>query len=207
MRIKNIEEDKLNEIAEAFSDYEYEENEAGLFYRCKGREGVRTYIRAFAMAGIKSGWVYTSSEKEEGYIMISEPGSKADIPSMFGVIAGCLKAMGFKGSLQFVKDIKNAGISLESKLKKEKKPCVRIEMLVVRKAYQNQGYMRKLIEIAFEKADKQGIPCIVSTDGRLKAEKYKHLGFEHYGTRRFRGNSYEYDLIRYPRKKEYESVK
>lgn len=207
MRVKDVDGDKLDEIAEAFSDYEYEENETGLFYLCKGREGVRTYIKAFAVAGIKSGWVYTCSEKAEGYIMISEPGSKVNIPGLFGVVTGCIKAMGFKGSLQYVKDIKNAGMSLESKLKKEKKPCVQIEMLVVRKPYQNQGYMRKLIGIAFEKADKLGIPCIVSTDGRLKAEKYKHLGFEYYGARRLRGNSFEYDLIRYPKTKEFEKVK
>ena len=97
--------------------------------------------------------------------------------------------------------MKASGTSLESKLKEAHQDFVQIEMLVVKKAYQNQGYMRKLVQIAFDRADALGVPCIVSTDGILKMKKYEHIGFEHVQDRKFKEKVYEHDLIRYPKRK------
>lgn len=71
--------------------------------------------------------------------------------------------------------MKSSGESLENKLKRKNQKFIQIEMLVVKREYQNKGYMRKLIQIAFDKADELGIPCIVSTDGVLKMQKYSLL--------------------------------
>ena len=100
--------------------------------------------------------------------------------------------------------MKASGTSLESKLKEAHQDFVQIEMLVVKKAYQNQGYMRKLVQIAFDRADALGVPCIVSTDGILKMKKYEHIGFEHVQDRKFKEKVYEHDLIRYPKNKNQE---
>jgi len=108
--------------------------------------------------------------------------------------------MGIKGSFTFLKDMKSSGESLENKFKKENKKFVQIEMVVIKREYQNKGYMRKLVQIALDKADALGVPCIVSTDGLLKMQKYEHLGFEHYQDRKFKEKVYEHDLIRYPQK-------
>lgn len=201
MNIKSISHEAMDKIVSAFADYQYEDGEVGLYYLCKGRQGTCDYMEGFAKAGIKSGWLHTISEKQEGYIMISEPSSKVSIIGMLDLIVGTVKGMGLRGAIQFMKDMKNAGTSMESKLKSEKKQFIQIEMLVVTKEYQNQGYMRKLLQIAFDKADQLGVPCIVSTDGRLKAEKYMHCGFELVQKRQFTENCYEHDLIRYPKKK------
>ena len=54
------------------------------------------------------------------------------------------------------------------------------------------------VQIAFDRADALGVPCIVSTDGILKMKKYEHIGLEHYQDRKFKEKVYEHDLIRYP---------
>ena len=200
MKLKNVSKESMNEITKAFSEYQYEDTEEGLYYLCNGKKGIDSYMKGFALAGIKSGWLYTTSENEEGYIMISEPTSKISFIGMIDLVIGCIKGMGIKGSIQFFKDMKSSGESLENKLKKENKRFIQIEMLVVKREYQNKGYMRKLIQIAFDKADELGIPCIVSTDGVLKMQKYEHLGFNHYQDRKFKEKVYEHDLIRYPKK-------
>ena len=200
MKLKNVSKESMNEITKAFSEYQYEDTEEGLYYLCKGKRGIENYMKGFALAGIKSGWLYTISEKQEGYIMISEPTSKVSLSGIKDLIIGSFKGMGVKGAIQFFKDMKSSGESLENKLKKENKRFIQIEMLVVKREYQNKGYMRKLVQIAFDKADDLGIPCIVSTDGVLKMQKYEHLGFNHYQDRRFKERVYEHDLIRYPKK-------
>lgn len=200
MKLKNVSKESMNEITKAFSEYQYEDTEEGLYYLCKGKKGIENYMKGFALVGIKSGWLYTISEKQEGYIMISEPTSKVSLSGIKDLIIGSFKGMGVKGAIQFFKDMKSSGESLENKLKKENKRFIQIEMLVVKREYQNKGYMRKLVQIAFDKADELGIPCIVSTDGVLKMQKYEHLGFNHYQDRRFKERVYEHDLIRYPKK-------
>ena len=200
MKLKNVSKESMHEITKAFSEYQYEDTEEGLYYLCKGKKGIENYMKGFALAGIKSGWLYTISEKQEGYIMISEPTSKVSLSGIKDLIIGSFKGMGVKGAIQFFKDMKSSGESLENKLKKENKRFIQIEMLVVKREYQNKGYMRKLVQIAFDKADELGIPCIVSTDGVLKMQKYEHLGFNHYQDRRFKERVYEHDLIRYPKK-------
>ena len=200
MKLKNVSKESMNEITKAFSKYQYEDTEEGLYYLCKGKKGIETYMKGFVLAGIKSGWLYTISENQEGYIMISEPTSKVSFLGMKNLIIGSFKGMGIKGAIQFFKDMKASGESLENKLKRENKEFIQIEMLVVKREYQNKGYMRKLVQIAFDKADELGIPCIVSTDGILKMQKYEHLGFKHYQDRKFKEKVYEHDLIRYPKK-------
>lgn len=200
MKLKKLSKESMNEITKAFSEYQYEDTEEGLYYLCKGKKGIGNYMKGFVLAGIKSGWLYTISEKQEGYIMISEPTSKISFIGMIDLVIGCIKGMGIKGSIHFFKDMKSSGESLENKLKKENKRFIQIEMLVVKREYQNKGYMRKLVQIAFDKADELGIPCIVSTDGVLKMQKYEHLGFGHYQDRKFKEKVYEHDLIRYPKK-------
>lgn len=200
MKLKNVSKESMNEITKAFSEYQYEDGEEGLYYLCKGKKGIEAYMKGFALAGIKSGWLYTISEKQEGYIMISEPTSKVSFLGMKDLIIGSIKGMGIKGAIQFFNDMKLSGEPLESKLKKENQKFIQIEMLVIKREYQNKGYMRKLAQIAFDKADELGVPCIVSTDGILKMQKYEHLGFNHYQDRKFKEKVYEHDLVRYPKK-------
>ena len=67
MKLNSVSKDSMSEIVKAFSEYQYEESEEGLYYLCKGKKGIEDYMKGFALAGIKSGLLYTISEKEEGY--------------------------------------------------------------------------------------------------------------------------------------------
>lgn len=94
MKLKRISEASMQEIVKAFSEYQYEAQEEGLYYLCKGKSGTEAYMKGFALAGIKSGWLHTISEKEEGYIMISEPTSKVRLSGLKDLILGTVKGMG-----------------------------------------------------------------------------------------------------------------
>ena len=92
------------------------------------------------------------------------------------------------------------GPSLEDVLNKEKKPCIYVGMVCVREAYQGQGYMRKVMDLAFAEGDRLGIPVVLDTDAKSKCDKYVHLGMKLYGTRDLGPGGTLYDLVRYPKR-------
>ncbi len=53
----------------------------------------------------------------------------------------------------------------------------------MREKYQRQGYMRKVLNIAFAEGDRLGVSVILETDAKNKCDKYVHLGMELAGTR------------------------
>ena len=80
-------------------------------------------------------------------------------------------------------------------LNKEKKPCIYVGMVCVREAYQGQGYMRKVMDLAFAEGDRLGIPVVLDTDAKSKCDKYVHLGMKLYGTRDLGPGGTLYDLV------------
>lgn len=44
--------------------------------------------------------------------------------------------------------------------------------------YQEQGYMRKVMDIVFTEGNRLGIPVVLDTDAKSKGERYQHLGME-----------------------------
>ena len=62
-----------------------------------------------------------------------------------------------------------------------------------------EGYMRKVLDIAFAGGDRLGVPVILETDAKSKCDKYVHLGMELAGTHDLGAFGKLYDLIRYPR--------
>ena len=64
---------------------------------------------------------------------------------------------------------------------------------------QGQGYMRKVLDLAFAEGDRLGVPVILETDAKSKCDKYVHLGMELAGTHELGAFGKLYDLIRYPR--------
>mgnify|MGYP001522446339 CR=1 FL=1 len=83
-----------------------------------------------------------------------------------------------KRLLQFGIAIKRGGASLQDRMDKEKKPYIFVGLVCVREQYQGQGYMRKVLDIAFAEGDRLGVPVILETDAKSKCDKYVHLGME-----------------------------
>ncbi|MCM1156439.1 MAG: hypothetical protein NC314_05805 [Roseburia sp.] len=118
------------------------------------------------------------------------------IPALLEIIKGCLKSLGFKGCISYMKKLSQGGQSLESRMKKAKKNFIKIELVAVTKPYQGQGYMRKTLDIAFQAGQEKKLPCILDTDGRLKRDKYISVGMQLAGTRKIEEGLYLYDLIK-----------
>ena len=91
------------------------------------------------------------------------------------------------------------GASLKDRMDKEKKTYIFVGLVCVREEYQGQGYMRKVLDIAFAEGDRLGVPVILETDAKSKCDKYIHLGMELAGTHDLGAFGKLYDLIRYPK--------
>ena len=61
-------------IADAFYDYPYHEDDLGLMKYIRSRRDMHTYMDAIIQASYHSGLLYTTSEQEEGYLILSGEG-------------------------------------------------------------------------------------------------------------------------------------
>ena len=82
-------------------------------------------------------------------------------------------------------------------MKKTKKKYIRIEMLVVRKEYQKQGFMKQMLNSVFDYADNKNVALILDTDDKDKCERYLHLGMSLDRIRNCGERFHMYDLIRF----------
>ena len=108
------------------------------------------------------------------------------------------QAVGVERLMRFAMAIKKGGKSLQERMDKEKKPYIFVGMVCVCEKYQGQGYMRKVMDIAFAEGDRLRVPVILETDARSKCDKYVHLGMELAGTRDLGEFGKMYDLVKYP---------
>ena len=53
------------------------------------------------------------------------------------------------------------GASLQDRMDKKKKPYIFVGLVCVREKYQGQGYMRKVLDIAFAEGDRLDVPVIL----------------------------------------------
>ena len=70
-------------------------------------------------------------------------------------------------------------------------------MVCVCEKYQGQGYMRKVLDLAFAEGDRLGVPVILETDAKSKCDKYVHLDMELAETHDLGAFGKLYDLISY----------
>lgn len=182
-----ITKDEIQAIAEAFSDYEFDDQEKGLYYLCKSRQGRIDFVKGYVRLGIQSGWLRSYGDRNQSYMCKQRYGVDRIYPRYH-------KRNGDSGCHKISKDYFRAGKPIEKRF--EKSGYVQIKMLAVKKEYQEQGYMRKMVRSAFDLADELKVPCIVSTDAKSKADRYKHLGFELYQIRKLSDHSVEYDMVR-----------
>ena len=103
-----------------------------------------------------------------------------------------------RGGLLHTTTSERGGVSLQDRMDKEKKPDIFVGLVCVREQYQGQGYMRRVMDIAFAEGDRLGVPVILETDAKSKCDKYVHLGMELAGVRDIGEFGKLYDLIKYP---------
>lgn len=196
--IHNMTMEEIAEIGEAFADYPYKNGERGLKDILGGRDKTARYINAFMQAALKAGWIYPAGEGREAFIAVRTSDQRVPAMTMLGFLCSVIRILGFRGAFRLMKQLNREGPSLEEKLKKERRPFLKVEMLCVRKRYQGQGYMRKAMETVFSMAEEMGLPCILDTDAQGKMERYCHLGMTLAGKRKIDERTFLYDLIREP---------
>lgn len=186
------------QVADAFYDYKYNEADQGLIKYIKSREDMFTYMNAIVQAAYKSGMLYTTSDNQEGYLMLSGEGvgRVGFIDGMKMIMAEKKALGGFKNMKSFIKACFSEGNTIEMRMNKAKRKFLRIEMLAVRPEYQGQGFMRSMLEQVYKVADKKGVPVILDTDDKDKSDRYQHLGMKLDRVRNCGERFHMYDLIR-----------
>lgn len=187
-----------HQIADAFYDYKYNKDDQGLIKYIKSREDMFIYMNAITTAAYKSGLLFTTSDKREGYLMLAGEGvGTVNFFDGLKMIMAEKKALGgFTNMKAFIKACFADGNTIETRMRKAKKKFIRIEMLVVRAEFQGQGFMRKMLEDVYELAHIVGVPVILDTDDKDKSARYEHLGMKLDRVRNCGEKFHMYDLIR-----------
>lgn len=128
------------------------------------------------------------------------PGERVKLTAFLPLLKGVFQAMTFRELCRFARLMKRAGASLNDRYDKEKTPHIYVGLVCVTEKYQGQGYMRKVLEMAFADGNRLQVPVILETDAKSKCDKYMHLGMELAGTRDAGELGTLYDLIKYPDK-------
>ena len=201
MKAAALDENTIRDIGHAFGYYDYG-TEHGLIDAFPSREAVASFICGYAKMALQSGMLYATSEAGEGFIAYKLPGEKITLKAGLYLARGFLSAMDSRSLVRFIRIMSKGGSGLGKQLDKAKKPYIYVGMVCVRELYQGQGYMRRVMDMAFAEGNRLGVPVILDTDARSKCDKYIHLGMELAGTRRFGEYGVLYDLIMYPDRKE-----
>ena len=197
MLVRTITEEEIHDIGHAFGYYDYGQ-ETGMPSAFSGQEETAEYICAYVRGMLRGGFLHTTSECGEGYIAYKLPKQKLGVRTLWPIAKGMLRNSTLKRLVRFAMAIKHGGVSLQDRMDKEKKPYIFVGLVCVREKYQGQGYMRKVMNMAFAEGDRLGVPVILETDAKSKCDKYVHLGMELAGVRDIGAFGKLYDLIRYP---------
>lgn len=197
MKVETLDEAVIADIGHAFGYYDYGA-EQGLASAFPSREAMAAFIRGYVRMALQGGMMHATSERGEGFIAYKLPGEKLKVKAMLPLAKAFFGALKGKNLVRFLRIMAKGGQGLNDRMDREKKPYVFVGLVCVREKYQGQGYMRRVMDIAFAEGDRLGVPVILETDAKSKCDKYVHLGMEIAGTRRFGEHGVLYDLIRYP---------
>ena len=197
MLVKSMTDEEIHEIGHAFGYYDYGQ-ETGMTAAFSNQEATAAYICTYVRGMLRGGFLHTTSERGEGYIAYKLPGVKLGFRILCPIAKGMLHNSTLNRLVRFAMAIKGSGASLRNRMDREKKPYIFVGLVCVRERYQGQGYMRKVMDIAFSEGNRLHVPVILETDAKSKCDKYVHLGMELAGVRDMGEYGKMYDLIRYP---------
>ena len=115
------------QVADTFYDYEYNEEDVGLIKFIPRREDMFTYMNAIVKAAYKSGVLYTTSDRHEGFLMLSGEGA-GSIGFVDGIrmILAEKKALGGLGKMkEFISACFCEGGSIETRMRKANQKFLR----------------------------------------------------------------------------------
>lgn len=198
---KNLEKEKIDviakDIADAFFSYSYSEGEIGMKGFIKTEQSMYIFMRAVFEAAVRSGCAYSSENGEAYLIMTDSEGSKIGlIETVKEMLAESEALGGFLKMMEYSRISSLDGGTISQEIFKRNARYVSVDILVVLKQYQHQGFMREMMEFVYERAQQFGIMVALETDDKLKAAKYEHLGMILYRVRNCGEGYHIYDMIR-----------
>ena len=202
IKLNGLTKEEVKEIskqtADSFFDYTYNSEDIGLVQYISTRENMFAYMNAIVTAAYNAGLIYTTSEKREGYLMLSGDGVGAVgfIDGLKMISAEKRALGGFSNMKRFIKACFSEGGTIETRMRKAKRKFIRIEMLVVRKEYQKQGFMKQMLDYTYKLAESRNVPVILDTDDKDKSLRYQHLGMKLDRIRTGGERFHMYDLVR-----------
>ena len=153
MKITKWDEQAAEDIGHAFGYYDYgQETGMGVFYSSK--EAVANYIAGYVRMAFEGQMLYATSERGEGYIAYTLPGQKMNFKAGMAILKALFRNMSLKEMIRMGKALSKGGRSLQDRMKKEKKKFIFVGMVCVREQYQGQGYMRKVLDMAFSEGNR-----------------------------------------------------
>lgn len=200
MKVNELDEGAIRDIGHAFGYYDYG-GEQGLASFFPSQEATSLYIQGYVRGMLRGVFLHSTGPRNEGFIAYKLPGQKIGWRTVKPLAGGMLRSLGLSGVLRLARAMTRGGPSLRDRFDKERKPYLFVGLVCVRKEFQGQGYLRRVMDLAFTEGDRLGVPVILDTDAKSKCEKYQHLGMELAGTRPFGEDGLLYDLIRYPASK------
>lgn len=202
IKLKGLSDEDISEIsrviADAFYEYEYNDEDEGLVKYLETKEDMFIYMNAIVKAAYNSGLLYATSENHEGFLMLSGEGvGKVKFIDGIKMIMAEKKALGsFANMKNFINACFSEGGTIETRMNKSHKKYIKIEMLVVNKKYQHKGYMRKMLDYVYKMARSKGAAVILDTDDKDKCSRYEYLGMKLDRVRNCGDKFHMYDLIR-----------
>ena len=178
VRINTLSETEIRAIGDAFANFEYADSEWGMSYLGKDKQAVSDYICAYVRMAIRERVLYSTSEDHEAFIAFKRTGHNMRASSATGLLGVALRCADFRHAGNVAKGFLHSGKGYGAILSKLKIPYIYVGMVAVTEKYQGQGYMRKLLEIAFEEGRRHALPVVLDTDAELKKAKYEHLGMK-----------------------------
>ena len=200
MKVNELDEGAIRDIGHAFGYYDYG-GEQGLAAFFPSQEATSLYIQGYVRGMLRGVFLHSTGPRNEGFIAYKLPGQKIGWRTVKPLAGGMLRSLGLSGVLRLARAMKRSGPSLRDRFDKERKPYLFVGLVCVREEFQGQGYLRRVMDLAFTEGDRLGVPVILDTDAKSKCEKYQHLGMELAGTRPFGEDGLLYDLIRSPASK------
>ena len=200
MKVNELDEGAIRDIGHAFGYYDYG-GEQGLASFFPSQVATSLYIQGYVRGMLRGVFLHSTGPRNEGFIAYKLPGQKIGWRTVKPLAGGMLRSLGLSGVLRLARAMKRGGPSLRDRFDKERKPYLFVGLVCVRAEFQGQGYLRRVMDLAFTEGDRLGVPVILDTDAKSKCEKYQHLGMELAGTRPFGEGGLLYDLIRYPASK------
>ena len=197
MLVKSMTDEEIHEIGHAFGYYDYGQ-ETGMTAAFSNQEATAAYICTYVRGMLRGGFLHTTSERGEGYIAYKLPEVKLGFRTLCPIAKGMLHNSTLNRLVRFAVAIKRSGASLRNRMDQERKPYIFVGLVCVRERYQGQGYMRKVMDIAFSEGNRLHVPVILETDAKSKCDKYVHLGMELAGIRDTGAFGKLYELIKYP---------